>query len=1008
MRLIKKLFLFFLLLFSFHAKTQIAEARWEIISSPNFDLYLPKSSDVDYYRLLGDVENHLSYCENLFDFHLNESIRLVLSKNVNIVKNPVSLNNSKSTEVEFDRHTGYIVSNNSYNTILLQAKNAIVEILFNDLMYGKSFQDRIQNNALLQVPNWFLKGVMAYCNEPWLNQYDGMLREYFLANRKGSFNVLDEHDETLAGYSFWKFLVNQYGEQNIANVLYISHLSRSIESGMYFVYGKSIPVLMEEWSVYFHETYSGEFKGFSEVPGTSIRNATGMDHISVSPDGKWLAGIKYDAFKTKIYCLNLLTNNRTLINTSDASSEVLLRWRDFGNRNELVYKISSTGIESIVFYNPIKSRNIKTLDVNDFDKLLNFDMDVLGNYVFYGVKKSKSYLLYYSSERKKLVTLLSQVHLLDVKLFDNQVYFAANTGIGNHLIRYNGTFDTLLTMAESSSFRMLTIDSVNLTYFANSTGLNQVYQYHWGTKAMMALTDFTHYSPSISCSAGNEFCFYAKGALGSAKILSVPFRSIDTVDLPSPFCVRYPFGKSIATGQSSKDTLSNIMDDTAMVENPRYYFLNGFNEEDEKEFQYLLDSIKWAQKASKLNLTVSKSYDLNFATLKVSLLQLDNSNFFNIVDLAPLSPTGYQYYNYYNYLKSEMVLKDILNKYQILGGFRLSTNLGGGYDTYLKFEKTFKRYTLQSSVYYFQKRFYLVDDFVLKQQIQSTNITYSYRYSNTVTLKVGSTIMPFGNSILSTERSALSQNRSNATVFSLNTEFQYRMLKRFTDFLYQGINIQVLPQFYYNSSTTNTNAMVKGLLKYYLPVYRKMIWSNQLQINVSVGKDKVANILGGAENWIFARYDEQNQFSNAANYHLRSYAGAIRGFKENARNGNNSFCFNSELRIPLASLLHRWPTDRNWYRNLLVIPFVDVGSAWNGLNLFDESNNYSVRLFDYSTPRYIAKVEVKNLRAPIIGSFGCGINTRIMGYNTRFDLAFGIEDGKVKRPLYLFSYGTNF
>lgn len=996
-----------LAIISLQAKSQITENRWEIISSQNFDLYLPKSSDLDYYRLLSDAEKHLEYCENLYDFHLNESIRLVLSRNENIVKIPVSLNNSNSTEVEFDRHTGYIVSNNDYEAILLQVKNAIVAILFNDLMYGKSFQDRIQNKAILQVQSWFAVGLAAYCNEPWAGSYDGQLRDYFLAYKNPGFNLLIERNEVLAGYSFWKFLVDQYGEQNIANVLYISHLSRSIESGLNFVYGKTIPDLMEEWRAYYREIYSKEFNGLKEEGAQVIAHTEHLENISVSPDGKWLAGVHYEDFKTKIYCMNLKSKKRTLINTSNGVNEVILRWRDMKRYNELLYKITTTGQEQIVFYNPSRNKNTKYLNIKDFDKLLNFEIDALGNYVFYGVNKSKTYLLWYSGKTQELLTLQRYMSLQDIALNNGAVYFTTLEGNTSKLIRYTNTYDTLIEIKPSSVFNILHIDSVSILYTANYTGLNQIYRYDLLSKSVVAMTEYSQNTKAISTSANLDYGYYSKGSFEKLRTYSVLLHEIDTAELPWAYFVQHPRGMLVIPNLN--DTVTMVKEDTASEINTRYYFVTGFNEADEKEYQHALDSIRQAQKENKINLSLLKSYELNFATLKVSLLQLDNTNFFNMIDLAPLNPNGLQYYYYYNYLKSELSMKDILNKYQLLGGLRLSTNLGGGYDAYVKFEKTFRRYVFQTSVYYNQKRFETLDRNLLKQQIQNTSISYTYKYTNTVNLKIGSNIMPYRNTILSTERFGLIQKNVNTVITSLYTEFQYNRIKKYSDFLYRGISVTVQPLVYYNTSTNHVNSMIKGMMKYYRPLYRRIVWSTQMIVNASGGEDKVVNILGGAENWIFTKYDEQNQISRTMNYQLRSYAGAIRGFKENARSGNNSFCINSEIRIPLSTLLSKWPTDRDWYQTLLLIPFADFGSAWNGVNLFNTNNNYTVRVFDYtSSARNIASVEVKNLRDPLIGSFGCGISTRLIGYNARFDMAFGVEDGIIHKPMYLFSYGTNF
>ncbi len=1010
MRLLKYFILCLFLFFSSGLIAQITEPRWEVISSQNFDLYLPKSSELDYNRLLNDAEKHLTYCESLFDYHINESIRLVLSRNENIVKLPISLNNSHSTEVEFDRHTGYVVSNADYDDILLQTKNAIVTILFNDLMYGKTFQDRIQNSAILQVHNWFLKGLVAYCNEPWNGHYDGLMRDYFLRNKSPGFNVLIEQNETLAGYSFWKYILNQYGEQNISNTLYISHLSRSIESGLYFVFGKDYATLMKEWQGYYKLIYLNEFPSSKNPSNSFILHTNRMQKIEVSPDGKYIAGVCLGAFNTKVYCLDLQKSKRQLVKTLNGNADVILRWKMSGSNAQLIYNISGLTSDILLFYSPSKRRTLNWIPVKDFDKLINFDIDEYNNFVFYGVKKSKTYFVHYSSESQILKTLLTDVSLLDIRILEDNVYYALNSSSESLLISNRNKIDTLLRFPKSSVFKILSVDSLNIYFIANFSGLNQVYQYNLNLKFAKVFTNFLHYSSSITAMPFGEHCYYTQGSDTKIHVGIVNFHELSTDEQPVAFFTLNPKGQSQKPVPFQIDSL--IIDSSANGNeiNNKYYFLTGFKDDNRKDYQLLLDSLKQAMRSNKINLSISKNYELNFATLKVSLLQLDNTNYLNMIDLAPLSPNGTNNYFSYHYAKSEMALKDILNKYQLFGGFRLSANLGGGYDAFFRFEKNYRRYILQASVYYYQKRnIPVANNQIVKQQIQSTAFSYTYKLSNTSALKAGLTIMPSQNSILSTEWQGLIQPNFVAFVTQVNVAYHYNRLKKYNDFLFQGVSFQFEPICYFNSSTRHFNSVIKGIAKYYKPICRRIIWSNQLLVNTSQGKDKVASILGGAENWIFARYYDQNQLLEQMNYRLRLYGGAVRGFQENARNGNNSFCLNTELRIPISTFFSKWPTDKFWYQKLIIIPFADLGSAWNGLNLFDKSNNYTSRVFDFSTSANgVARVEVKNLRNPLLGSFGCGINTRIIGYNLRFDVAYGIEDGLLKKPMYMLSYGTNF
>ena len=134
--------------------------------------------------------------------------------------------------------------------------------------------------------------------------------------------------------------------------------------------------------------------------------------------------------------------------------------------------------------------------MKDFDKLLNFDIDEEGNYLFYGINKSKAYLVFYSAKTKKMPTLLTEVNLLDIRLFNGVVYYAVNDDAKTYLVSYNTTSDTLLSLGRCSSFKFLDMDSASITFSTNVTGLNQVYHYDLGSTHRNALPAFTlHASP---------------------------------------------------------------------------------------------------------------------------------------------------------------------------------------------------------------------------------------------------------------------------------------------------------------------------------------------------------------------------------------------------------------------------------------------------------------------------------------------------------------------------------
>jgi hypothetical protein len=55
------------------------------------------------------------------------------------------------------------------------------------------------------------------------------------------------------------------------------------------------------------------------------------------------------------------------------------------------------------------------------------------------------------------------------------------------------------------------------------------------------------------------------------------------------------------------------------------------------------------------------------------------------------------------------------------------------------------------------------------------------------------------------------------------------------------------------------------------------------------------------------------------------------------------------------------------------------------------------------------KIKVINVRDPLVGGFGGGLRTKLLGYFIRFDTAWGIQDSEVNsKPLYHFSLGLDF
>ena len=97
----------------------------------------------------------------------------------------------------------------------------------------------------------------------------------------------------------------------------------------------------------------------------------------------------------------------------------------------------------------------------------------------------------------------------------------------------------------------------------------------------------------------------------------------------------------------------------------------------------------------------------------------------------------------------------------------------------------------------------------------------------------------------------------------------------------------------------------------------------------------------------------------------------MRGYKQNAKNGNNVMLFNSELRLPVFATFIDKPINSAFLRNFQLTQFLDIGTAWNGTLKFKDANYTEYIGGDGVT------VKIKEgFLGPFVGGYGFGARRR--------------------------------
>ena len=172
-----------------------------------------------------------------------------------------------------------------------QIRAGIAEVMINQMMYGGDMRDMVKNSTLLIFPDWYVKGLISYISMGWNTDIDNRMRDGIKSNKYNKFNRLTGADALYAGHSIWNYIAEVYGESVIPNVLYMTKVSRSVESAFLFVLGTSTKTLNSDWLYFYENRYSDMDKNFGKLNDTTLllrkpKASRVYNQFKISPDGK--------------------------------------------------------------------------------------------------------------------------------------------------------------------------------------------------------------------------------------------------------------------------------------------------------------------------------------------------------------------------------------------------------------------------------------------------------------------------------------------------------------------------------------------------------------------------------------------------------------------------------------------------------------------------------------------------------------------------------------------------
>lgn len=1040
---------------------------WTWYKFERFDCYFYKNGKEIAEYICREAASQIKEIEKLFDYNLDEKIMFVVyNKQSEFRQSNLGLVSEEQTNIGgVTRIVGSKIAlyfEGDYNKLNKQIRSGIAEVLLNQMMYGGSMKDVIKNATFLNLPEWYVKGIVEYASEYWSTGTDNLFKDGMLSGKYWKFTRLEGDEAKLAGHSVWKYIADIYGENVIANVLYMTKITRSVESAFNFVLGVSIKTLSEEWKQYYLNFYSenGISKSLPLKPVLKKPKSTRtFTQFKISPDGKKAVFATNEFGQYKVWLHDFEKNKTKRVFKRDKKidriidySYPLLTWHPSG---KMFVMLEERKGEIRMYYYTIETKEREMIKLFSFEKVLDIAYSSDGKkIVMSAINLGKSDIYVYNIAGGAVEQITNDIYSDVNPRFinnDKKIVFSSNRPYDsiksgydyiNKATYYNDLFiydyskrSVVLKRIISTPYAHETMpseyDNAHISYLSDENGV--VNRYVAGFDSVIAFVDTAaHYRYITSTAALSDYpvsLLEQDISVSSGKISEIIFtkgRHYLFVEEKVTFENAKPLEPKISpvksqinkklkiTGTDSLNLLSGpktikitlndnkpLNSDTANngidINNYRFEpeIANKYEKPKEKKNttvftsdSTLVNKTDSVPPKKEFVLPVMRNY-FRFYGVDYMVTQIDNS--FLSSNYQPFA--GYQSPGFYDpglNALFKISLSDLLEDYKILAGMRFSGDLQAN-EYFLSYFDRRKLWDKTTTLHRQALLGIYNNEYLVK--LHTHEIKYQLKYPfNEVSSLRGSVNGRLDRIVfLSRDQFSLPPAHEYDYWANAKLEYVYDDTRPKGLNLYNGLRYKLFLEYYRKINDPITDIYIAGFdARHYLKVHRSIIWANRLSGSTSLGKHRLLYYMGGVDNWLFPKFNQGISISKEDDYVFQTIATPVRGFWRNQRNGTTFLLWNTEFRVPVFRYFANRPIKNDFFNNFQLLFFGDIGTAWTGKTPFSENNSSNTVVIGANGHPVV--VTLLNQREPVIGGFGYGVRSRLLGYFFRVDWAWGVEN----------------
>lgn len=1041
-------------------RVEFIDIDWKMYRYDRFDVYSYEDGRDIAQQVARMMSRQIPIIENNLDVPLDERIQVMVFNTLTDLKQSnINASGEEAYNTGGVTHASgtrmFVYFDGDFTHLEAQIKEGLTSLALSNLMYG-GFTQSLRNSTLLSLPEWFTEGLLAYYSYPYTSEVENFIIDGMAHERYDHLYALTGEDARAAGHSIWHYISQTYGHNLIKNVVYTTILERSIDNGLEYNLGVNSEELLENWKEFYHERYEPEWNE-ARLDGEELRRSR-RDRIFsrsvLSPDGSMMAYVSNRLGEFRVNLLEIEDNSRStvlkgghLIAQNADYSYPLLAWHPNGKILSIITE--EKGFIWLSFYN-VEEDELERREIYGFQKITSLTYSKDGKkFLFSAVRRGQSNIYEYTILSKTIEPITNDGFTdLEPTYINNDKFIVFRSNRDNDTLKsgemvyiHPSDFDLFIyrkdkgedqvlwrleTPADLYEYQPRLVDESHFSFLASHQGPPSEYVVRLDSSIAYVDT-VTHYNYSISMAELEGPAFGSvdydinadAGKVARIYLRDGRYRVSVSDYIPPHNFIRSSRGQAIAGMSFPTEEPEDIEDSrhVAEVDIHNYQFDPEALEIVEQRSNPVLQTTRLANNDSLFGeafpIPPLRNYSLTFLRDEFTV-QIDNV--FDYPQYQPFTgtPGGGLINTGFNTMFKVGVV-DLMNDYRVVGGFRTDfqpipgVSLSPNSEFFLGFVNNHDRLNKEITLYRRSQVGFRQFDGNIRYITWEGHHKWSYPLSQVAGFRFSLgyrnqreiNLLDFPNTPTPAENPIVITDYAIAKV-----EYVYDNTRKKGVNLYHGTRYKLFSEYYENLAQGNSGMVTAGIdFRKYIPVHREIIWANRFAFGTSFGNELLLHYLGGVDNEFSPGFTNTTPYAEDQNYKFQTVVTNMRGFHQNIRNGNSFAVINSELRIPIVKYLFNVPIQNDFLANLQVIGFGDVGTAWNGLNPYGAQNAINTRVVDNNTG-YIVVLDTQ--RDPLVGGFGFGLRSRLLGYFCRVDWAWGVEDGAILDRVFYFSISTDF